>query len=751
MRGAWQRPVLQLVAGGPGQPDRRRGPPARAGRLGERGRARRRRRLGAARAPDRGPVPSRRHGDPRPRREPVGRPRPRAGRGAAGPAHGRRVRGRAVVLGTNLVGGLLVGDMVGMGDRDAGAWGLVIVVALASRSGRSRWIRSGPAGRGERGCASPDAGARPSRAAWASCRPPRDPAARQHGLVAALAHRSHRLRRSSPAATCCRPPTGSRQRHRRTERPRANEAGSRQRGAASRSRSARPTITIEPRRPVPGLPARRPDRAHGARKASSPATPGSCPARTCSSTAGGRCCSTRSPVQFFSARFEYTNEGLLDRRRRSDRAAHARASASTARSGGVHEDLDLVNYGRRTVRLTIEMEIASDFADIFDVKAGGSCAAASIDTRAGSARAASCARTTSTGDFGASWSSRWTARTARAQFANGRLVFVARDRAQGRLARLPPLAADHSAAAGGPSTLPCNARRGARCRDRRATPAAVSHRDANETVGRAWDQAIARHRRAAARGPGVRARRRHPGRRRPWFVTLFGRDSLIVSMQTISGYPGVRRRRASPAVAASRRPATTPSATWSRARSRTRSATASWPSSGILPFHAVLRHPRRDEPVRHRPLVPVPLARRRSAVRRATCPTPRRRCAGSTDSGDRDRDGFQEYKTRSTHGYYNQGWKDAGDAIPHADGSLAPLPIALCELQGYAYDAKLRMADIYDLLGRPTTRPAARPRRPSCTTGSTTRSGGRPRAPTTSASTATSARSGPWPRTPATA
>ena len=69
-------------------------------------------------------------------------------------------------------------------------------------------------------------------------------------------------------------------------------------------------------------------------------------------------------------------------------------------------------------------------------------------------------------------------------------------------------------------------------------------------------------------------------------------------------------------------------------------------------------------------------------------------------SGDRDGDGFQEYKTRSTHGYYNQGWKDAGDAIPHADGSLAPLPLALCELQGYVYDAKLRMADIYEILGR---------------------------------------------------
>jgi glycogen debranching enzyme len=67
--------------------------------------------------------------------------------------------------------------------------------------------------------------------------------------------------------------------------------------------------------------------------------------------------------------------------------------------------------------------------------------------------------------------------------------------------------------------------------------------------------------------------------------------------------------------------------------------------------------------------------------------------------GDRDRDGFQEYATRSKHGHYNQGWKDAGDAIPHADGSLAELPLATCELQGYVYDAKTRMADIYEILG----------------------------------------------------
>ena len=87
--------------------------------------------------------------------------------------------------------------------------------------------------------------------------------------------------------------------------------------------------------------------------------------------------------------------------------------------------------------------------------------------------------------------------------------------------------------------------------------------------------------------------------------------------------------------------------------------------------------------------------------------TPRRRCAWIDRYGDRDSDGFQEYPTRSSHGHYNQGWKDAGDAIVEADGTLSPLPIATCELQGYVYDAKIRMADVYDVLERPRGRPAA--------------------------------------------
>ena len=68
--------------------------------------------------------------------------------------------------------------------------------------------------------------------------------------------------------------------------------------------------------------------------------------------------------------------------------------------------------------------------------------------------------------------------------------------------------------------------------------------------------------------------------------------------------------------------------------------------------------------------------------------------------GDRDGDGFQEYETRSPVGYENQGWKDSGDAVMNVDGSLVKGPKALCELQGYVYDAWVRMAQVYDALDR---------------------------------------------------
>lgn len=71
--------------------------------------------------------------------------------------------------------------------------------------------------------------------------------------------------------------------------------------------------------------------------------------------------------------------------------------------------------------------------------------------------------------------------------------------------------------------------------------------------------------------------------------------------------------------------------------------------------------------------------------------------------GDRDGDGYVEYERRSDQGLANQGWKDSWDAIRHTDGRLAETPIALCEVQGYVYAAYLARAHLARTAGDDAT------------------------------------------------
>jgi glycogen debranching enzyme len=68
-------------------------------------------------------------------------------------------------------------------------------------------------------------------------------------------------------------------------------------------------------------------------------------------------------------------------------------------------------------------------------------------------------------------------------------------------------------------------------------------------------------------------------------------------------------------------------------------------------------------------------------------------------SGDPDGDGFLEYARKSANGLVQQGWKDSHDSVFHQDGTMAEPPIALCEVQGYAYAAWQAAADIAAVLG----------------------------------------------------
>jgi glycogen debranching enzyme len=73
--------------------------------------------------------------------------------------------------------------------------------------------------------------------------------------------------------------------------------------------------------------------------------------------------------------------------------------------------------------------------------------------------------------------------------------------------------------------------------------------------------------------------------------------------------------------------------------------------------------------------------------------------SGSIATVTQDGDGFVEYTRKSKHGLIQHGWKDSHDSVFHRDGRSAEGPIALCEVQGYVYAAKLAAAELAALLG----------------------------------------------------
>ncbi|UGS38660.1 hypothetical protein DSM104329_05090 [Capillimicrobium parvum] len=177
----------------------------------------------------------------------------------------------------------------------------------------------------------------------------------------------------------------------------------------------------------------------------------------------------------------------------------------------------------------------------------------------------------------------------------------------------------------------------------------------------------------------------------PWFMTLFGRDSIITSYQVLPYLPQLARTTlrtlaALQATALDDFRDAEPGKILHEVRFGEHAATGRSPHSPYFgtadatPLFVVLL----DEYLRwtgDRPLV----LELEDAVRRALEWIDR--------WGDFDGDGYVEYETRNpASGLANQCWKDSWNSILFADGSLARGPIATCEIQGYVYDAKRRGA-----------------------------------------------------------
>ena len=432
-----------------------------------------------------------------------------------------------------------------------------------------------------------------------------------------------------------------------------------------------------------------------------------------------------------SSRFELTNPELQDSSGPVPaQSLHLRLDRAIGH--GVHEDYDVTNYSGRRVVVDLEVSVECDFADLFDVKAHRRVRRGILQST-WEEKAATLLTTYRNGDFVRSISLRARSKGTPTEFANGGLLW--------RL-ELDPGTTWHTCLLWSVDTgtggmlhpgEECHALQGhdtVHRRLRRQWVAGAARFEADEPgvsaiAAQALDDLsslrIHTHDEAAAGargtppllegsapgggpggGPGsstVPASTQAaveawvPAAGVPWFVSLFGRDALVVSLQTLALSP--------------------------------RFALGALHALGALQARSYddqrdMQPGKIEHEVRHGELATLHLVPHtpyygshdattlyvlaaaeawrwhgdRSQLD-AIRPHVERALAWVDTDGDIDGDGLQEYKTRAKNGgYYNQGWKDSGEAVVHSDGRLAPLPIALCELQGYVVAAKRGWAKV---------------------------------------------------------
>lgn len=383
-------------------------------------------------------------------------------------------------------------------------------------------------------------------------------------------------------------------------------------------------------------------------------------------------------------------------------------------SEGIHEEFEIVNYGGRKVMFVLELAIRSDFADLFEVKAHDIVQRGKQQTD-WSMKEKLLRTAYDHKDFHRAAVYQIMNTSSPVGYANGRIFFEIQLEQNQHWQMCADLVLEHGQQVHRPSPGSCSfgqrgtpsagatpsprqepksnfddrqARWQKRCTDI-ATPnndLYRSYRQAVEDMGalRIYDMDVSDE--AWVPAAGV-----------PWFVTLFGRDSLTVSFQNMAVSPGFARgalKRLAEYQATERDD-------WHDAQpgkimhELRFGELAHFNKIPFTPYYGTA-----DATILY--LIVLSETYRWTGDKQLLKEYQKvaQNCLDWIDHyGDLDGDGFQEYKTFSSPGYENMGWKDAADAVVYADGSQVKQPKALCELQAYVYDAKTRMAEVFQVLG----------------------------------------------------
>ncbi len=402
---------------------------------------------------------------------------------------------------------------------------------------------------------------------------------------------------------------------------------------------------------------------------------------------------TSSAISHRVARYEFTSPKLLT----AQGIVPAKKLLVSLRRdimGGMHEDISVTNHHQERVEIQLMLAIRSDFVDISRVKAQELYTEGRMETTWADDLLTN---TYCNGSFRRGLRIQSKGASSPPRYSNGRLVFdIALDPGETWHTCI-----NYIALVDGEELVPKHTDAGID-----ATPAgeqmasylevATHLRSSNREVEQSYDQALTDL--AALRIPVNDGNTVWiPAAGIPWFVAVFGRDPLITSLQTMSVAPNLAQ------------------GTLLKLAQLQSAEFNDWQDAEP---GKILHELRRGELAQ---LNQIPSAPYYGAIDSTLlwiitlaetykwtgdrqllddCDEPLAKALDWIDKyGDFDGDGFVEYCSRSKDGIQNQGWKDSGDAIRAADGTIVHAPIALCETQGQVYDAWLRAADLYDVLG----------------------------------------------------